>query len=113
MRRSFSPTPRRVTTSRERAGGQQDIITSTNQSLQMNEIQGLSEPIVTWLLRCWDTGANNMSLDSRKAHQLGSIARDPVIDRHISTCRNGAFTLWKQMLLTGREKISLQRRSDA
>ena len=56
--RSRSPTPRRVTRSPERAGGERDITTITDSSLKMNEIRGLrkdftrhpNEPIVTWLL---------------------------------------------------------------
>ncbi len=67
--------------------------------MKMNEIRGLrkdftrypNEPIVTWLLRCWDSGANSVWLDSREARQLGGIARDSAIDRCISTCQNQAF----------------------
>ena len=78
----------------------------------MNEIRGLrkvfsrhpNEPIVTWLLRCWDSGANSVWLDSREARQLGGIARDSAIDRRISTCQNQAFTLWKRMLLAVKER---------
>ncbi|XP_046761077.1 uncharacterized protein LOC121108186 [Gallus gallus] len=110
--RSWSPTPRRVTRSPESAGGERDIITITYRSLKMNEIRGLrkdfthhpKEPIVTWLLRCWDSGADSVLLDSREAHQLGGIARDSAIDRGISTCRNQAFTLWKWMLLAVKER---------
>ena len=93
--------PRRVTRSPERVGGEQDIVTINDRSLKMNEIRGLrkdfsrhpNELIVTWLLRCWDNGANSVWLDSREARQLGGIARDSAIDRGISTCQNQAFTL--------------------
>ena len=45
-----------------------------------------------------------MSLDSREARQLGGIARDSAIDRDISTCQNGSFTLGKQMQLAVKER---------
>ena len=109
--RLHAQTPRRAG-SPERAGGEQDIVTIVDRSLKMNEIRGLrkdftrhpNEPIVTWLLRCWDSGANSVWLDSREARQLGGIARDSAIDKRISTCQNQAFTLWKRMLLAVREK---------
>lgn len=104
--------PRRVTTSLERVGGEQDIVTIITRPLKINEIRGSrqdfarhpNEPTVTWLLQCWDNGANSVSLDSREAHQLGSIAGDSAIDRGISTCQNEAFTLWKRTLLAVKEK---------
>lgn len=86
-----SSMPRRPT-SPERVGGEEDIATITTQPLKMAEIRGLrkdfsrhlNEPIVNWLLRCWDNGANSVLLDSREAHQL-SIARGSVTERGIST----------------------------
>jgi len=63
-----------------------------------------NEHIVTWLLQCWDNGANSVLLDSREACQLGSIAKNSAIDRGISRCQDEAFTLWKQMLLAMKEK---------
>ena len=80
--------------------------------MKMNKIHGLrkdftrhpNEPIVTWLLRCWDSGANSVLLNSREACQLDGIARDSAIDRGISTCQNQAFTLWKRMLLAVKER---------
>ena len=82
----------------------------------MNEIRGLredftrhpNEPIVTWLLLCWDNGANSVWLDSREAHQLDGVARDSAIDRAISTCQNGSFTLWKRMLLAVKERYTFK-----
>ena len=102
----------RATRSPERVRGEQDIVTIVDRSLKMNEIRSLrkdfsrhpNEPIATWLLRCWDNGANSVWLDSREARQLGGIARDSAIDRGISTCQNQAFTLWKQMLLAVKER---------
>ena len=110
--RPRSPTPMRATRSPERVRGEQDIVTIVDRSLKMNEIRSLrkdfsrhpNEPIATWLLRCWDNGANSVWLDSREARQLGGIARDSAIDRGISTCQNQAFTLWKRMLLAVKER---------
>ena len=109
--RPRSPTPRRAR-SPEGVAGEQDIVTITERSLKLNEIRGLrkdftrhpSEPIVTWLLRCWDNGASSVSLDGSEARQLGGIARDSAIDRHIGTCQNGSYTLWKRMLLAVKAK---------
>ena len=109
--RPRSPTPTRAR-SPGRARGEQDIVTFVDRSLKMNEIRSLrkdfsrhpNEPIATWLLRCWDNGANSVWLDSREARQLGGIARDSAIDRGISTCQNQAFTLWKRMLLAVKER---------
>ena len=110
--RPRSPAPMRATRSPERVRGEQDIVTIVDRSLKMNEIRSLrkdfsrhpNEPIATWLLRCWDNGANSVWLDSREARQLGGIARDSAIDRGISTCQNQAFTLWKRMLLAVKER---------
>ena len=110
--RPRSPTPMRATRSPERVRGEQDIVTIVDRSLKMNEIRSLrkdfsrhpNEPIATWLLRCWDNGANSVWLDSREARQLGGVARDSAIDRGISTCQNQAFTLWKRMLLAVKER---------
>jgi len=64
---------RRPARSVGRVGGEQDIVTITDQSLKRNEIRGLrkdfschpNEPTVTWLLQCWDNVANSVWLDSR------------------------------------------------
>ena len=82
----------------------------------MTEIQDLwkdflrhpNESIVTWLLWCWDNGANSVLLDDREAQQLGSMARDSAIHRGLSTCQDEAFTLWKRMLLAVKEKYSFK-----
>ena len=62
------------------------------QPLKMTEIQGsrkeftrcTNETLVTWLLRCWDSGTSSLSLGGNKARQLGGIARDSSIDIRIS-----------------------------
>lgn len=43
----------------------------------------IGEQLVTWLLRCWDTGANCVELEGREARRLGSLARDASIDKAI------------------------------
>ena len=64
----------------------------------------LNETVVTWLLRCWDSGASSLSLDGNEARELGDIARDKSIDRGISRCLDGAVTLWDRILIAVREK---------
>ncbi|XP_021236236.1 uncharacterized protein LOC110389699 [Numida meleagris] len=104
--RSRSPTPTRATTT------ERDVETLTTCPLKMTELRVLrkdftqhpGERIVTWLLRCWDSGANSALLDSTEACQLGSIARDSAIDRDIRRCQDESFTLWKRMLLAVKEK---------
>ncbi|KAK4815810.1 hypothetical protein QYF61_007419 [Mycteria americana] len=41
----------------------------------------LSEHIVTWLLRCWDSGASSPGLEGKEAKQLGSLSREGGIDK--------------------------------
>lgn len=80
--------------------------------LKLTEIQGSrkeftrrqDEGILAWLLRCWDNGANSLSLDGNEARQLGSIAQDAGIDRGISRCSDGAATLWLRLLEAVRER---------
>ena len=80
--RLHAQTPRRAG-SPERAGGEQDIVTIVDRSLKMNEIRGLrkdftrhpNEPIVTWLLRCWDSGANSVAFPGDQCWNLCSSAR--------------------------------------
>ena len=108
-RRPLSLTPRKAKAKpkREDDEDEEDIVTITTRRLTVTEIQGLrkdfawhpNELTVTWLLQCWDNGANSVSLDSREARQLGSTAKDSAIDRGISRCLDGAFILWKCMLL--------------
>ncbi|XP_048781520.1 uncharacterized protein LOC125683982 isoform X1 [Lagopus muta] len=63
-----------------------------------------NEAVVTWLLRCWDSGASSVLLDGNGARQLGSIAGDSAIDRGISRCLRGVTTLWERMLLAVKER---------
>ena len=55
------------------------------------------ENILTWLLRCWDNGAETIELEGGEARQLGSLSRDSTIDRAISRESN-ATTLWTRLL---------------
>ncbi|TRZ08400.1 hypothetical protein HGM15179_018708 [Zosterops borbonicus] len=60
-------------------------------SLSLGELRDLrrkftcqtNESILTWLLRIWDTAANDTILDGTEARQLGSLSRDVVIDQRI------------------------------
>ncbi|XP_052561347.1 uncharacterized protein LOC128091953 isoform X3 [Tympanuchus pallidicinctus] len=63
-----------------------------------------NEAVVTWLLRCWDSGASSVLLDGNGARQLGSIAGDSAMDRGISRCLRGVTTLWERMLLAVKER---------
>ncbi|KAK4806879.1 hypothetical protein QYF61_012600 [Mycteria americana] len=61
-----------------------------------------SEQIISWLLRCWDTGDN-----SKEAWQLGSLARDKAIDKGIG---KGAtvLSLWRRLLSSVKERHPLK-----
>lgn len=41
-----------------------------------------NKPILTWLLRTWDTAGNDTMVDGSEARQLGSLSQD-VIDQRI------------------------------
>ncbi|PKU31687.1 ubiquitin carboxyl-terminal hydrolase 4 [Limosa lapponica baueri] len=47
-----------------------------------------SETLISWLLRCWDNGADIIDLDSREARQLGNLAGDRGIDKAIGRKTN-------------------------
>ncbi|KAK4829624.1 LOW QUALITY PROTEIN: hypothetical protein QYF61_005751 [Mycteria americana] len=49
---------------------------------------------VTWLLRCWDSGASSLELEGKEAKQLGSLSRERGIDKAIG---KGAqvLSLWR------------------
>lgn len=44
-----------------------------------------NEPILTWLLPCWDMGANGLELEGEEAKQLGSLSREVGIYRATGT----------------------------
>ncbi|RMB88380.1 hypothetical protein DUI87_35247 [Hirundo rustica rustica] len=76
-----------------------EIIT---RSLSLGELRDLrreftrqtNESILTWLLRIWDTAANDTILDRSEARQLGSLSRDVVIDRGIGRTQQ-TLSLWR------------------
>lgn len=61
------------------------------------------EHILTWLLRCWDTGASSQQLEGSEAKQLGSLSRERLIDRVIG---RGAqvLSLWRRLLAAVKER---------
>ncbi|KAK4823738.1 hypothetical protein QYF61_006007 [Mycteria americana] len=67
------------------------------------ELKRDGEPIVTWLLQCWDNRASNLELEGKEAKQLGSLSREGGIDKAI---RKGAkaLSLWRQLLSGTKEK---------
>ena len=74
----------------------------TTRSLSLSELREIQkdygqrpgEHILTWLLQCWDAGANSQQLEGNEAKQLGSLSRERVIDKVIG---RGAqvLSLWK------------------
>ena len=101
----------------DRAKGEQSITTIIDRSFKLSEIRDLrkdftrqpKENMVTWLLRCWDNGANSAWLDGSEARQLGSISKDSCMDRGIGTCQNWSYTLWKWMLIAVRDRFPFKR----
>ncbi|KAK4810677.1 hypothetical protein QYF61_007477 [Mycteria americana] len=75
--------------------------TETTRSLSLSELRdmrkdfsrGPGEHIVTWLLRCWDSGASSLELEGKEAKQLGSISREGGIDKAIGK-GEPARSLW-------------------
>jgi len=61
------------------------------------------EHILTWLLRCWDAGANSLQLEGNEAKQLGSLSRERVIDKVIGRGAQ-ALSLWRRLLAAVRER---------
>ena len=90
----------------------EDILITIRRPLKMTEIQGSrkeftrgpNETIVSWLVRCWDRGANSLFLDGNEARQLGAIARDPAIDRGIGRCLDESASLWERVLIAVKER---------
>lgn len=56
-----------------------------------------NEPVVTWLLPCWDMGASSLELEGREAKQLGSLSREVSIDRVIRRLVH-TLSLWRWLL---------------
>uniref|UniRef100_A0A8D0FLD9 Uncharacterized protein n=1 Tax=Strix occidentalis caurina TaxID=311401 RepID=A0A8D0FLD9_STROC len=81
------------------------------QSLSLSELRDIrkdyshhpDEQLVTWLLRCWDSGASSMELEGREARQLGSLSREGGIDKAIGKDTQN-LSLWKRLLSSVRER---------
>ncbi|KAK4810930.1 hypothetical protein QYF61_013338 [Mycteria americana] len=83
----------------------------TTQSLSLNELRDMrkdfsrhpGEHVVTWLLRCWDSGASSLEVEGKEAKQLGSLSREGGIDKAIG---KGAQVLspWRQLLSAMKER---------
>ena len=113
---SSEPPPSRKakgkTKRRAEESDEEEVSITTRRPLKMTEIQGSrkeftrhpNETLVSWLVRCWDSGAHSLSLDGNEARQLGAIARDPAIDRGISRCSDEAASLWERVLTAVKEK---------
>ncbi|KAK4806216.1 hypothetical protein QYF61_001139 [Mycteria americana] len=59
--------------------------------------------IVTWLLRCWDSGASSLELEGKEAKQLGSLSREGDIDKAIGK-GEPALSLWMRLLSAMKER---------
>ncbi|XP_049649800.1 uncharacterized protein LOC126035331 [Accipiter gentilis] len=85
-----------------------EIIT---RSLSMSELRDMrkdfsrhpGEHIVTWLLRCWDSGASSVELEGKEAKQLGSLSREWGIDKAIGR-KTQVLSLWRRLLLGVKER---------
>ncbi|KAK4811190.1 hypothetical protein QYF61_019821 [Mycteria americana] len=85
--------------------------TETTRSLSLSELRDIrkdfsrhsGEHIVTWLLRCWDSGANSLELEGKEAKQLGSLSREGGIDKAIGK-GEPARSLWRRLLSAIRER---------
>ncbi|KAK4811037.1 hypothetical protein QYF61_015741 [Mycteria americana] len=85
--------------------------TETTRSLSLSELRDMrkdfsrhsGEHIVTWLLRCWDSGANSLELEGKEAKQLGSLSREGGIDKAIGK-GEPARSLWRRLLSAIRER---------
>ncbi|KAK4817063.1 hypothetical protein QYF61_027092 [Mycteria americana] len=78
--------------------------TETTRSLSLSELRDMrkyfshrpDEHIVTWLLRCWDSGASSLELEGKEAKQLGSLSREGGIDKAIGK-GEPACSLWRRL----------------
>ncbi|KAM6381871.1 uncharacterized protein FN964_007724 [Alca torda] len=55
------------------------------------------ETLVSWLLRCWDNGADSMELDGSEARQLGNLAREGGIDKALGK-KSQTLSLWRRLV---------------
>ncbi|PKU33064.1 ubiquitin carboxyl-terminal hydrolase 4 [Limosa lapponica baueri] len=55
------------------------------------------EPLLSWLLRCWDNGADSIDSDGREAKQLGNLAKEGGIDKAIGR-KTDTLSLWRRLV---------------
>ncbi|KAK4811243.1 hypothetical protein QYF61_022140 [Mycteria americana] len=85
--------------------------TETTRSLSLSELRDMrkdfshrpGEHIVTWLLRCWDSGASSLELEGKEAKQLGCLSREGSIDKAIGKGAP-ALSLWRRLLSAMKER---------
>ncbi|KAK4810468.1 hypothetical protein QYF61_004248 [Mycteria americana] len=85
--------------------------TETTRSLSLSELRDMrkdfsrrpGEHVVTWLLRCWDSGASSLELEGKEAKQLGSLSREGGIDKAIGK-GEPARCLWRRLLSAMKER---------
>ena len=65
------------------------------------------EWIATWLLRCWDNGANSQQLEGKAVQQLGFLARSRGRERGLGK-EATICSLWKQLLFNVRARYPLK-----
>ncbi|KAK4807210.1 hypothetical protein QYF61_024330 [Mycteria americana] len=83
----------------------------TTQSLSLSELRDMQkdfshrpgEQIVTWLLRCWDSGASSLELEGKEAKELRSLSREGAIDKAIGKGAQ-ALSLWRRLLSAMKER---------
>ncbi|XP_061324786.1 uncharacterized protein LOC133277177 [Pezoporus flaviventris] len=79
--------------------------TSTElRNMQKDFTRQPGEPIITWLLRCWDNGADGHELEGTEAKQLGSLAREGGIDKAIAREKT-SLSLWRWLLAAVKERF--------
>lgn len=74
----------------------------TTRSLSLSELRDVQrdfshhpgEHILTWLLRCWDSGASSQELEGKEAKQLGSLFKERVTDREMGR-EVQVLSLWR------------------
>ena len=63
------------------------------------------ELILTWLLPCWDNGADSQELEGNEAKQLGPLSRERVIDKLIGI-ETQVLSLWRRLLAGVKERYT-------
>ncbi|KAJ7396577.1 hypothetical protein BTVI_143875 [Pitangus sulphuratus] len=76
--------------------------------LRRDYIRRPGERILTWLVRCWDSGARSHLLEGQEAQQLGSLAQDREIEQGIAR-EIYSLSLWLRILHAVREKYPFKK----